>query len=317
LGRLHLVASRHPIDEVDAMALDRAAAAVGLCLLSDREGDTLLERAGSTLVLKILGGRTTSSAEVSQRAKALNVNLASGNLACLVIRLQGVVSTGGNTSGRGQELRRLGSAALSEVRDALANSDAKGLVAVDGAHVLAVIELRTTDSGRSSLIDLGRTLTSRIESRVGLTSVVGVQELVTVDTIHRGLHDAIDAADFGADTADDVHFANDLGVTYLLTRMSDGPDLACFVERSLKPLLDHDATTSSPLIPTLATYLEHNASKSSTARALHIDRRTLYHRLDRIEGLLGHPLDNVETSLELAIALKGLTLLRRRSATHS
>lgn len=96
--------------------------------------------------------------------------------------------------------------------------------------------------------------------------------------------------------------------------MSEGPELARFVGTSLKPLLDHDTRSASPLIPTLRAFLCDRASKAETARRLHIDRRTLYRRLEQIERLLGCTLDDAETDLTLAIALRGLDLLQSRSS---
>ena len=44
-----------------------------------------------------------------------------------------------------------------------------------------------------------------------------------------------------------VRRLDDLGIHHLLRRLSDGPELAHFVESQLQPLLDHDAKSSSPL----------------------------------------------------------------------
>lgn len=52
-GRIHLLETETPGDEVDRLALDRAAAAVGLSLLSGRESGQLADRARAELVAEI------------------------------------------------------------------------------------------------------------------------------------------------------------------------------------------------------------------------------------------------------------------------
>ncbi len=68
-GRLHMLEAGRPAEEVDLLALDRAAAAVGLALLSEREAANLAEHASSALITDTLHGRYASSAEVLRRAK--------------------------------------------------------------------------------------------------------------------------------------------------------------------------------------------------------------------------------------------------------
>ncbi len=109
------------------------------------------------------------------------------------------------------------------------------------------------------------------------------------------------------------HFP-DLGVHHLLACLADGPELARFVESQLAPLLAHESKGSSPLLLTLRAFLDNGGAKSATARALQLERMSLYHRLDRIERLLGRDLDNSESRIQLDMALRGLEILRKRSS---
>jgi purine catabolism regulator len=108
------------------------------------------------------------------------------------------------------------------------------------------------------------------------------------------------------------HFG-ELGTYQLLLRLAQGPDLAQFVESELRGLLDHDARARTRLLPTLRTYLEHAGRKSDTIRALGIQRRTLYARLAKLEGLLGRDLDMQDSRTRLTLALQGLELLEMRT----
>ena len=76
-------------------------------------------------------------------------------------------------------------------------------------------------------------------------------------------------------------------------------------------LLKHDATASNPLLPTLRTYLACDGNKSQAAQQLYVQRRTLYYRLERIENLLGRPLDDPDNRQALIFAVRGHDLLQR------
>jgi purine catabolism regulator len=84
------------------------------------------------------------------------------------------------------------------------------------------------------------------------------------------------------------------------------------VESELGPLLAHDATSSSPLLQTLRVYLARSGKKAEATRELHIERRTLYRRLERLERILGREISNHENQTRLTFALYGLDLLRRK-----
>ncbi|WP_432251880.1 PucR family transcriptional regulator [Streptomyces sp. HNM1019] len=95
-----------------------------------------------------------------------------------------------------------------------------------------------------------------------------------------------------------------LDVDLLLWRLREHGDLAAFVDRVIGPLLTHDRTARPPLVPTLETYLRHAGRKAETARALHLNRQTLYDRLARIASLLGSDLEDPQTVLALGVALQ-------------
>jgi purine catabolism regulator len=90
----------------------------------------------------------------------------------------------------------------------------------------------------------------------------------------------------------------------LLWSLRDAPELRRFAQRRLAPLTEHDAKRKAKLLPTLETYLAHGGRKAETARAMHLERQSLYHRLSRIETLLGESLDDEDVRLGLHLALR-------------
>jgi hypothetical protein len=69
---------------------------------------------------------------------------------------------------------------------------------------------------------------------------------------------------------------------------------------------------SHAVAPDAEAYLESGGRKAESARALHLERRSLYYRLDKIEKLLGRRLYDPATRVRLEVAWQGLDGLRRR-----
>jgi hypothetical protein len=82
------------------------------------------------------------------------------------------------------------------------------------------------------------------------------------------------------------------------------------VERELGPLLA-DERLGEELVETLQVYFDSGENMRETARRLHLANRTVAYRLERIESLLGGPLDG-DMRRRLSVAL----LVRRLARTH-
>ncbi len=86
----------------------------------------------------------------------------------------------------------------------------------------------------------------------------------------------------------------------------ENPDLGnAAVEHELGPLLA-DERLGSELVETLQVYFDSGENMRETARRLHLANRTVAYRLEKIEALLGGPLDDASRR-RLAVAL----LIRR------
>lgn len=98
-------------------------------------------------------------------------------------------------------------------------------------------------------------------------------------------------------------FFADLGVYRLLLQLKRNV-LDSFIKDYLNPLLDYDAKHDSQLLLTLKTLLDENLLKQNTADKLFIRRQTLYHRLEKIQELLGDDYLKPEKRLSLELALR-------------
>ena len=98
--------------------------------------------------------------------------------------------------------------------------------------------------------------------------------------------------------------AEALGI-YRFLLAASGPDEATeFVQRTLGPLLEHDAARGTDLARTLEEYLASGRQHSATAERLHIHPNTLYQRLSRIGAVLGEDWREPDNALDLHVALR-------------
>jgi purine catabolism regulator len=95
----------------------------------------------------------------------------------------------------------------------------------------------------------------------------------------------------------------------LLWSLREDDEMIAFVRRRIGALLEHDRERNSNLTTTVETFLRTGGNKTETARKLHLERQSLYHRLARIEQLIDGSLDDEDTRLGLHLALRARRLL--------
>lgn len=95
-----------------------------------------------------------------------------------------------------------------------------------------------------------------------------------------------------------------LGVYQLLVQMEEYPAVRNFTNQVIGPLVAYDEVHNSSLVKTMDAYFEHHGNISQTAESLFIHRNTLLYRLDRIQELTGHDLNQANMRLALHLALK-------------
>ncbi len=83
------------------------------------------------------------------------------------------------------------------------------------------------------------------------------------------------------------YFFDDLHLFRLISIVHNNVDLWGMIEEYLSPLLKYDREHDGNLMHTLKVFLSCQGSKQETSKRLFIVRQTLYHRLKKIEDLLG------------------------------
>lgn len=83
-------------------------------------------------------------------------------------------------------------------------------------------------------------------------------------------------------------FYDDLHLYRIISLTKKHSNLEEIVSEYLDPVIEYDRHYNGNLMDTLKTYLACNGSKQETAKKLFIVRQTLYHRIDKLETLLGN-----------------------------
>lgn len=100
-----------------------------------------------------------------------------------------------------------------------------------------------------------------------------------------------------------IYHYKDAGLFQILSLIY-GKDYALeFVRKMIGPLIEYDSVKGSNLLNTLEEILQSNNLKDA-ANKLFIHYKTLFFRKQRLEKILGVSLDNVDTRLALAAAVK-------------
>ncbi|MGW0877120.1 PucR family transcriptional regulator [Streptomyces sp. NPDC002740] len=282
-GWLHLLHGGVQPTPAELRTLERAAAALAITLLSERENGARASQRQTALLSRLLLGDITGDRFISL-ALALGQDLRGRDL--IVVTACG----GDGEPFRDHTLARL-----------LHEAGWPAVVGDTGDFDMAVVGL----PARGAAPDVHTVLSDH-----GVRG--GISRPVEPAALPLALRQSRSAASVAAaaETAEVRHF-DDLGALRLLVALSEGPELRRYVEDELGPLLEHDALVKNPLLPTLRTFLDCGGNKARAADELFIQRRTLYHRLDRLAEILGLDLTRVDNQQRLQLAVRGHDLLRR------
>jgi purine catabolism regulator len=318
-GRLVALALDSPIDDFDRVAVERAAGVIALASLRTNQQQLLALRERGGFLAELAAGELAPR-DAATRAEGLSFAAGDHTLLALAIDLLPRRADPGSPGPRRDAEER---AAALAWRDARRELDGRNLPALFGARadegdVLALVALPRPNGASSSREAAAAHAAEAIHKAVERHFGRGRRAVVVAGPAGRGwaeagagLRAAVEAADAACRVpARDWHDAAAPDLERLLAALHGQPALTTFVGQRLGPLLEHDAHRKHTLLPTLEAFCTHGGHKAETARALHLGRQALYHRLGRIEDLLGADLEDEDTRLGLHLALRARRLSR-------
>jgi purine catabolism regulator len=307
-GRLIALAVAERLDDFDRVACERAALAVAIDLLGQQHEEHLRARSRGAFLSDLADGRVDQS-EAARRAEALGM-VGRGEL------LPVAASWRGPRSRRGDELSwtRLSG----ELRTALSSTGFAVLLGPRDVDLLVLLALGARSYDEAVAEHVAGLFHGVLERRGAGAEEAALAIGAPAETwaaAGQGLRRVRRSA--GAATALPPrrwYDARRPGVTDLLHDLRDAPELDAFVDEQLGPLLADGSARHRVLLETLEAYLAAGGRKAQAARALHLERQSLYLRLRRIEELLGVSLDDEDAVLGLHLAIRALAFRRRRAA---
>lgn len=303
-GRLGALALDSPLDELDRVAVERAVELVALTLLRNRQEEILAVRERGNFFAELMLAELTESS-AWDAAERLGFSRRGGPLLPVaVLRSSKAAAT---LPGQDDLAWAL---VWRDVRRELDARDIPTLIgARSGEHVVLLVLSMESEQQRGELADhLAQLIETACERhiRIGEAAVVtvaGAADSWAAASQQLQLAMASGEAALTA-PAQAWHDATRADLHRLLWSLRDHDELRRFVHDRLSPLIEHDRERSSKLLPTLEAYCLHGGRKAETARVLHLERQSLYHRLERIERLLGDDLSDSDTLLALHLALR-------------
>jgi purine catabolism regulator len=289
-GRLVIGSPGPPSQRLVAVA-ERAAAALALHRLHDRDRGTLMRRTHLDLLTAL--SDDPDSDDVQQRCELAGFPVRRRTFVGLVVRPR--VGTSPTTD--------LDEVAATVVR--AAHGVRLPALVCEVERDLRVLVSAAPSADADDLVD-------RVAARVlAHHDVVVAAGRATRDRsgIARSVTEAGQVADAAPQTRREqdpvVHRLADLHLRGLLALLGDDERLRLFVARELEPLRRHDRSDSArtDLLAALRALLLHPASKTEAAASLHLSRAAFYDRLARIESILGADLDDPDVRVSLHVAL--------------
>ena len=184
---------------------------------------------------------------------------------------------------------------------------------------LAIVVALRAESDRAEVAGrISRTLRSAGESRLSDQELIVCAGSVARSWTEVGaeLHDALEMS-HAVVRAPRQEWLDTTAVRLepLLWALRNDEALRSFVRRRLDPLAAHDREHRTQFLATVEAYCAHSGRIAETARELHLQRQSLYKRIERIQELLGCDLAEPDTRLGLHFALRARSYLAALEST--
>lgn len=300
-AQLHALAIDGPLLDFTHAALLCAAGLLGVATRQSRQEQALAARERGNLLLELIDSEQTE-AEINRRVAAMGFPPRVPHLLPCVFRAPELAD------------ESIWAMVWNSVRHELATMAVPflGGSTPRGDEILLVVGLAAPSQRERQAETIAKLFAREVKRSIGSSAgylTVGGSSRSWTGAVEN-LREAIQAAEPPRRPETLWHDATVPDLDRLLWSLRDTRQLQKFVERLLNPLIEHDNERSTKLLPTLEAYLQHGGHKTETARHLFIERQSVYHRLEKIESLLGTSLEDesVRLGLHLAVRARGLVV---------
>ncbi|MFG6149401.1 PucR family transcriptional regulator [Halobacillus sp. B23F22_1] len=127
------------------------------------------------------------------------------------------------------------------------------------------------------------------DAHVSSFQIAGGKYVRRLDELHKSFNTAKETLSIQGKvpSGQSKYFYEDMHMYRLISIVHKHSDLNSLINEYLEPIIEYDQKNNTNLLQTLKVYLESNGSKKETAKKIFVVRQTLYHRLEKLEQLLG------------------------------
>jgi purine catabolism regulator len=302
-GRLVALPMESQIDDFTRVALERAVALIAVALLRNREESLLTVREHGNYLTDLAAGRLHGG---DSAAHAFSLGFDPGR--ALLLPLVAVPPAAVFPSR--ESAQRVAHALVGRtLRYEFQAHGITGLVGFRASEGDLLILLGLAEKARrKALADVTADLIRCVINREfgGRATIVAVGPAVADwEEVPAALRQTADVSLLVAPTSPHLwHDATIPDVQRLLYGLRANPLLHEFATARLEPLMDHDRRRVGKLTPTLEALVAHGWHKGEAARAMNLSRQAIYPQIRRIARLLNVDLDDPDTRLGLALAVR-------------
>lgn len=300
-GRLVLQSPTAPPQRLIAL-VERAAAALALYRLHDRDRDNLVRRTHHELLVALLADPTDEDA--LRRCGLAGFPTTRRQFVGLSLR----PADPSRSSVAGH--RSPGDDIVAATAHAAHDLDVPALICEIDHDIRVLLSLPLGASETTAVDRLAERVSRRNSVAVGAGRAAPSPAFI--DRTLREAQQVVEAVRPGSESSLAVHRLEDVHLRGLLTLFGQDDRVRLFVERELGFLRTYDEEQGSDLIGALRALVQHPTSKSDAAASLHLSRPAFYARLSRIEGILGVRLDDPDVRVSVHVALIADELAARR-----
>ncbi|MCP4357608.1 MAG: hypothetical protein GY796_06290 [Chloroflexi bacterium] len=292
-GYLSVIGPADELNLLDQQAVEQGAAALALEMAKAKAVSEAKKALRGDFLEGLLAG-TLPQREITRLASRLDHNTDKPH-AVMTFAWAGTEET---------SLRRLETA----VHWTLSSHGRSALVHVYGdTHLCIFQELHAKDD-MDSAHELGRRILEQVQAEFPKANLVAgmsgpAQSLTEWPEVYNEALQAMQLSERLRIRGEVVEF-DSLGVYRLLGQLENIPAVQSFTIQVIGPLVRYDERHNSALVKTIDAYFNHHGNISRTAESLFIHRNTLLYRLERIQDLTGHDLNQSNMRLGMHLALK-------------
>ncbi len=276
-----------------ALVMQRAAQALQISRLVERDATGLQLQAQESLLLDLTEGRLQDEADSVAQARAIGMPAAALYLPVVVMF---EARTSPDKIARQQRARTQLDAVSRALDEARIGGFAGGFTPDGVGAIIAMSRAAHEDA-----------MLSRLAAAIRGPAVLGVgqaaEQLLVAASRLRTTANIAEAA--RAMPASDLAFfrSTDVRIRGLVAQLQDDERLLAFAESELAPLLRSTSAQHRDLLDLLRTYVEVRGNKTALAQSVGISRQALYGRLRKLEAALLVDLDDSDSLISLGLAL--------------